>query len=334
MAERVAISRARTLERTITRFAMLTQPRSSTNSTPPQSRYNTGRNLTNDVVLQTHGDRMESGVLQNLAELRKPLVVARVDRVHLLLRERDVRARLQPADHLPVVAVARVVRFFASRERGRNPDVDLLPEELEALRENTLDRVVDTVQPDVPADGRGVAAKLATPEIVRQEGLALLPFFAVRFGEELAVQRHGPNQPEERRRRAHGANPLGSRGLGANRHVLPSIQRLLVERRHLPEPIEVVGHRGVRARRAGVRITVVNVDNPLRIGDRKGLEQHRPDDAEDRGVRADSDGEGQQSGGGKGSVLDEKAERETNVGKHTDRDGSGQPGFPARVSFR
>ena len=30
----------------------------------------------------------------------------------------------------------------------------------------------------------------------------------------------------------------------------------------------------------------------------------------------------------RGSIFDKKPDRETDVGKHTDRDGSGEPGFP------
>ena len=65
-----------------------------------------------EVLLQRHDDRVEAGVDQNLLELREPIEVARVQRVDLLARLLDRRARLQPRDVRPVVAVARVVRLL------------------------------------------------------------------------------------------------------------------------------------------------------------------------------------------------------------------------------
>ena len=68
--------------------------------------------VAHQVVLQRHDDGVEAGVDQDLFELGKAIEVARVQRVDLLARLLDRRARLQPRDVRPVVAVARVVRFL------------------------------------------------------------------------------------------------------------------------------------------------------------------------------------------------------------------------------
>ena len=116
---------------------MLTQPRSSTNSTPPQSRYSTGRisrTTSSCSATATEWKPASFRIWRNCGNRSSLRALIGVD---LLLRQRDVGARLQPADHLPVVAVPRVVGFLARRERGRHPDVDVLPEELEACGGST-----------------------------------------------------------------------------------------------------------------------------------------------------------------------------------------------------
>ena len=68
--------------------------------------------VAHEVVLQRHDDGVEAGVDQDLLELREAIEVARVQRVDLLARLLDGRARLQPRDVRPVVAVALVVRLL------------------------------------------------------------------------------------------------------------------------------------------------------------------------------------------------------------------------------
>ena len=49
--------------------------------------------VTNDVVLQEDDDGAEAGILQNLLELGEPLIVAGIERVHLVANLIDRRAR-------------------------------------------------------------------------------------------------------------------------------------------------------------------------------------------------------------------------------------------------
>ena len=68
---------------------MLTQPISRTNADAAPEQVQHGPDVADDFVLQEQREAAEAGVLQDLPELRKPLVVARVDGVELLLRLRQ-----------------------------------------------------------------------------------------------------------------------------------------------------------------------------------------------------------------------------------------------------
>ena len=51
-----------------------------------------------EVLLERHDDRVEAGVDQDLLEIGEPIEVSRVQRVDLLARLLEGRARIQPSD--------------------------------------------------------------------------------------------------------------------------------------------------------------------------------------------------------------------------------------------
>ena len=65
-------------------------------------------------------------------KLRKPVEVGAVESVHLGLRLPEGRARLEPADALPVVGVANLA--LRRSKRRRNPEAEIGVDEVEASR--------------------------------------------------------------------------------------------------------------------------------------------------------------------------------------------------------
>ena len=88
---------------------MFTAPIASTNSTPPHEQEQRRRISRTRSSCKRADDGVEAGVDQDLFQRREAIQVARVERIELLLRLLDRGAGLQPPDHRPVVAVARVV---------------------------------------------------------------------------------------------------------------------------------------------------------------------------------------------------------------------------------
>ena len=72
--------------------------------------------VTDDFLLKRDDGRPKTGVADKRFELRKTLVVAGIQRVDFPLRLFNRRTRLQPRDHHPGVAVARVVRLLIRGE--------------------------------------------------------------------------------------------------------------------------------------------------------------------------------------------------------------------------
>src|SRR6185312_3859068 len=81
------------------------------------------------------------------------------------------------------------------------------------------------------------------------------------------------------------------------------------ERRCSRLPVHEVGGRDVVMRVAALSIVLEQSDHAVRPRERKRLEEHPIDDTEDRGRWADTDGERDERGKGKGGRCAERAER-------------------------
>jgi hypothetical protein len=68
--------------------------------------------VADDVVAEHDGDGAEIRVLEQLPEVGKSLVVPPVERIHLLAHLLEAGPVAQAADHLVVVAVARLVALL------------------------------------------------------------------------------------------------------------------------------------------------------------------------------------------------------------------------------
>ena len=280
-----------------------------------------GTNLAHEIGLEQDGVGPETGVLEDLPEVRKALVVAGVDRVELCLGLLDRGVRLQPADHLIAVAVAPLIRLVLGREGERRPEVDVGPEKLKIRRHHADDRARHAVDPQRLSDDVGPRAEARLPEAVTDDDLQVVARLPLGFLKDAAERGTRLQNAEQRRRRLYGGQPLGA-GVEADRGARAPVERERLHAVHRLQAVEIVGHAVRRAAGPGVRIAVEDVDQPVGLRDGQRPQQHGLHDGEDRRVRADADGQREQHGGGEAAVLQQDAQGISEVLQET---GHGRP---------
>jgi hypothetical protein len=268
--------------------------------------------VADEIGLHLDRFRVESGVREDFFELRKALHVARVERVDLRLRLIDGPSRLQPADHLPVVAVPPIVRFVLGPEGDRDPQLRLAVQEQEVLRQHADDRVRDAVHPQVLSNRVVPSAEEALPEGVREDDLALLPDLAVGVDEQPAAMRLRPQDAEDGGRGLEPLHPLGL-VVGPDRLTALAIERLFLEHVDLAASVEIVGNAVARPLDPRLRIAVHDGHELVRVGERQRAQQHGVDHAEDRGVGADAGGQRDDGGQREALLFEEQARRKTQI---------------------
>jgi len=258
--------------------------------------------VADDVV--EHRDRVEvetRGLLDRIvrAQIRR-------DAVHLQLRLLGRHARLQTADHAKddVVAVGGVEIDARRRPHVRRPvDADARREQqLESRRENADDARAAVAELDVLADDRRIAAVTPLPERVAQDrgDRNLRRRCLVRqrrrrrpvVGDEIAPDNHPrAEHAKQIRRRAADADLLRLLFQTGNRHaaggdhageVVEDVARLLLE-------VAQIGRRERPVLDVPGPQLAPDDDQPARVGVRQRPQQHRVDDAENRGAGADAE---------------------------------------------
>jgi hypothetical protein len=86
--------------------------------------------------------------------------------IHLSLRLRKLRVRLQAADHLQVVRTPR--GQFLRRKGHGNPEPDLVGDELKTCRHDANDGVLLTIEQDVRTQNGSIAAVATLPQRITE----------------------------------------------------------------------------------------------------------------------------------------------------------------------
>ena len=178
----------------------------------------------------------------------------------------------------------------------------------------------------LPHDRR-IAAQAVHPEPVAQHQHRLGAWLVLAGAEGASSQRAHAEHVEEVGRDDAGLHPAGlplpeeNEGHGV----------VLDERLHGPAPLPVVGQLQGRELRVdhpaeGRRLAEIDEALPVLVGQRP--QQHAADHAEDRGVGADAEREGQHGDEREAGALAERAEGEAEVVQQTGHEGS--PGALAR----
>ena len=315
-AWRVASSFIRALDRTSIRLVTFTAPTSSTNTTPPQSRYRVPRRS------WTRKSWSGTTTVWKPALIRICFNCGKRSRLRAFSASICWRAcstvapSFSRATYRPVVAVPLLVGFLLGRERDRQPDLHLGIEEPELPRQHADDGERLAVDADVAADGAVLPAEPLLPRRVGQDRLAGLAWFRFFLGEEAPADRLRPQEPQQRRRAHHRDDPLGL-GVAAERHAARVVERLLLEYGRVAQPIVVVRHARRAADHPGAGVGVVHMDELPGLRHRQRLQQHGIDDREDRGVGADAEGERQDRRGREAAVLPQQPEPEPYVLQHS-----------------
>ena len=239
--------------------------------------------------------------------------VGHVQRIDLRLRLLQGRSRREPAQVLPVVAVARGVGLLGGGERQRPPQHHIGIEEREVTRHDADHRVGLSVNPQLVAQDLQIAAELALPQRVAQHHFLLVPDFSFLVGEGSPERRRYAEQAEERRGDVGGVD-ADRRAVLIDAEVAEVEQRLVRVGVRLAQPIVIVRHtRATVVPGPGVRIKVLHHDDTVRFRNRQRAQQDAVDHREEGRVGADADGERQRGRERERCVLPEKAQAKAQV---------------------
>jgi hypothetical protein len=210
--------------------------------------------------------------------------------------------------------------LLLGREGRGQPEIDVVPEVLEAPLHDADDAIRRAVEPDVASDERRIAAVSPLPEVVRQHHSCSVSRFAILIGDGASDMRCSAEQAIERRRRAKRIDALGAIR-HAERQADAAIQRLLRKRPDVVVSIEVVRHRrghhtGPRTGEPELRIQVLDQHEPVGVSERERLEEHRSHDAEDHRVAAETNEESRQDGECEAALAGPASHRKSRVTKH------------------
>jgi hypothetical protein len=305
-------------------------------ASPPATASSTPSSISSRLLQRPDGRvHLKSGEVE-LGEAFEHLLVPRVRlRAELI----DRRARPEAADLEPAVAGSSILSLQRRRLRERDPEADgvacapcvaVVPalEEGESARHDADNPVAlaGPSQPNVFLEYVRVAAVQALPQAVAEDDPEIVAGHAVLVSEDPAERRLDLQHPEQRRCRAHAAQLLGH-AVDDDRVEPAREHRKIVQRRQRLAPFEV-RRRGVRddVVRCDRRIHVAKRDEAIGLGDRERLEDHAVHDGEDRDVRAETDAERQQRGGGEPAGLDEELGARSQIADEADR----EPGLDDR----
>src|ERR1700722_2249601 len=195
---------------------------------------------------------METRIDQEHLEIRKPVQVGSVERVHLGLRLLQTRAGLEPANVLPVIGMAHFPLFRAKRRW--HPESDLGIDKVEARRHHTHYGERLSTHTDVFSERRLRAPEESPTQVVAQNGFLLASGLAFGIGKSAAVSGRYPQQPEQGRSRHHAGDAL-LRTLDLNGSAGGLEQRLLRENADLTQAVVIVT-RGAVIPEIGTRLRV------------------------------------------------------------------------------
>ena len=244
-------------------------------------------------------------------------------RLEILFASFDVHIGPHPRQHVQEPVVARRAR----RERGvrghdvpGNPQLGRRPWQVEARGHDPDHAPGHAVHVEDAAHHGGVAAEAACPEAVAHHHHAIPAGMAIGHVEDGAPLPFGCEGPAKRRRDGHHPEEIGgdldgfdhrrlaiaAKRRGA-RAVLPGGHGL--EGAILRVPVQEVSRRGVLAITALRSVGVEDRHQSLRLAVGQWPEQHRVENAEERGVGPDAQGQRGRGGQGEARLAAQAAQR-------------------------
>ena len=154
---------------------------------------------------------------------------------------------------------------------------------------------------------RPVAAEARLPDAVGQDHVLVGVRLRLVLGEAAAEERLAPERGEERRRDRERPQLLRLAALGQV-DAAAGEQRRVLDRGRLGLAIEVVGNRDAGLRQPHQRIGVPDEDQPVGVRIRQRPQERLVEQAEDRGVGADPERQGQDRDQGEDRLLAKRAE--------------------------
>ena len=197
-------------------------------------------------------------------------------------------------------------------ELERYPDIRRQPEvaKIEVRLQDPNDHIGIAAQRDGLTDDRGIGGKAPLPEAVAENNHFVAARQILRAREGAPAIGLCAEEAEVTGAHLCRLQLLRDSASGQVHHAGPECGDVL-ENAGLFAPMLELGGRGGGS--GALRGSVHQQDQPFRVGERGGLQQHRVDDREDRRIRSDSQGESRYRRGGEAGALPQEAKRVPDV---------------------
>src|SRR2546426_196977 len=308
-ARRMALSRVRAATRASSRFDRFAHAMSSTSPTAPSSR---------NIACLTSATRASRAVTSRVRQPRFDSGYASARRALIVSSSACAVARLTPGFNRPAVTMNRPSRGMPDILSLIAPQLGVGIWEMEAWWHDADDEVRPPFHHHRLTDDARIAAEQPLPQPVAEDGDLGSSGSIVVWLDRASDERLRGENGKQAAADARAVNPL--------RHLTPrqiecpaGEEAQAVEARGLFAPVVEVGQRGAGHRagccRRGRRVRPASDEDeePVGLAKRKGPEHDRVNDAEDRGVRADAERQGQDGDGREAGTLAQQAQPEAYV---------------------
>ena len=220
------------------------------------------------------------------------LGIAPDDRIALGLDLGQVRTGRESGDAARELMTALAIAQLFLGEGEGHEQLEVAVREHEAFRHHADHLPFLAVDAQVTADDVGVGVEAVAPQCVAEHDDLVIADLRFVLGEGPAQRRTDAEGRKKRRSGAQGLQALRS-GFGREIETGPGVERDVGQGRDTVATVDVVrnGHAG--ALRAGLHVTVAEVDQAGIVAIRQGLEEKPVDQTEDERVRTDAERQGQ-----------------------------------------
>ena len=187
-----------------------------------------------------------------------------------------------------VLTPASILAALGISKGQRNEDAQVGIEELERFWQHTDDGVLLVVHAQFTPDDAIETARLALGEGIGQQDDPIVARRSFLVGEQTAADCVGPQHAKERRRHSERGHSFGAGALADSKSA-ELIERLALQDVRQGQAVEIVRYRRAGPLDPGAREAIEEKHEPIGVRVRQRTQQDRPDDGEDRGVRADAD---------------------------------------------
>ena len=239
-----------------------------------------------------------------LVGIRKLLAETRLDRGEVGLRLLDGDAGCEPSDGRQEPRLTRLEQH--RRHLRRHPRLRRRGWIAEGRRHDADDGAAGAGEDERPADDSGIGVEARSPEAVADHDRSRPAHDLLGRGQRAPERGGDAEDAEKTRRRPHRLDALGNRA-GRLGHVLEVAAGQVRKGAGRALPFLQPSRRDELGGSLLAQVQLVDGDEPIGRGIRQRLEQHGVHRREDRAVRADAEGQGEDNRDGHSAAVAETA---------------------------